>query len=246
MEDDELKRSFYPEANISGFTYVDGMVAFFNQISAIVAPSDIVLDFGAGRGGSLSDDTSKFRRDMQNFKGRCAHVDGCDIDPIVLQNPFLDQAKVTYPGEPLPYEDSRFDVIFARWVFEHIEDPEFIASELMRILKPGGVLAAKTPNKWGYIGIGARLVPNRHHVRVLAQSQPHRKPEDVFPTLYKLNTPKAIRTAFGRQADVYIANKASEPAYHFGKASIYRAVKFVNKHCPDSFLPVIDIFVRKR
>jgi 2-polyprenyl-3-methyl-5-hydroxy-6-metoxy-1,4-benzoquinol methylase len=46
-------------------------------------------------------------------------------------------------------------------VFEHIEDPEWLARELLRIVKPGGLIAAFTPNKFGYFAVAARMVPNR-------------------------------------------------------------------------------------
>ncbi|MCV7061580.1 class I SAM-dependent methyltransferase [Mycolicibacterium vaccae] len=211
MDDESLKRRFYPEVNIGGFTHVDGTVSFFNQIAAIVRPSDTVLDFGAGRGGPLFDDQVEFRRSMADLKGRCKHLDGCDVDPVILENPFLDDAKVIVTGEPLPYENERFDLVDARFVFEHIEDPHFVISELLRVAKPGGVIAAVTPNKWGYIAMSARMVPNRLHVKVLTRSQPNRKAKDVFPTQYKLNTPRALTDAFGDRADVYIVSTRQNP-----------------------------------
>ncbi|WP_313675211.1 class I SAM-dependent methyltransferase [Mycolicibacterium sp.] len=245
MEDDGLKRRFFPEANISGFSHVDGTLSFYNQIAATVGPDDVILDFGAGRGELFLDDEVPYRRNIGNFKGRCREVDGCDIDPVVLENPFLDDAKIIRIDEPLPYEDNRFDVIIARYVFEHIANPKFVARELLRILKPGGYIAATTPNKWGYIGVAARMVPSRHHVQVLSHSQPERKPEDVFPTTYLLNTRTALSEAFGEEAEIYLVRKASEPDYHFGRPWMYRVIKFVNKHAPDAVLPMLDIYVRK-
>jgi SAM-dependent methyltransferase len=246
VDGDELIRRFYPEANVSGFSHADGTISFFNHLAAIVRPTDFVLDYGAGRGEPLLDDKVVYRRNIGNFKGRCQHLDGCDIDPVVLQNPFLDGAKVIRGGERLPYEDDRFDIVIARHVFEHIEDPVFAARELLRIVKPGGIIAATTPNKWGYIAISARLVPNSYHVKVLSRGQPDRKPEDVFPTQYKLNTPSDLRKAFGHGADIFIARKASEPGYHFGRPWLYRFFKTLSKHSPDSVLPVLDVYIKKR
>jgi hypothetical protein len=53
-----------------------------------------VLDFGAGRGEPIVDDTVAYRRHLSNMKGRCAHLAGCDIDEAVLDNPYLDHAEV--------------------------------------------------------------------------------------------------------------------------------------------------------
>lgn len=245
LDDAQLKQRFYPEANVSGLSHIDGTVTFFNHIAAISRPTDIVLDFGAGRGEPLMDDTVAHRRNIANLKDRCAHVDGCDIDPVVLQNPFLDEAAVIAPGQPLPYPDNRFDIIVARSVFEHIDDPAFVAAELLRVAKPQGIIAATTPNKWGYIAVAARAVPNRLHVRVLSRSQPERKAQDVFPTRYRMNTARALRTVFGDDAEVFVTHKAPEPAYHFGRPWLYRVLKSLNKHCPDSMLPILDVYVRK-
>lgn len=245
MDNDQLKRKFYPEANLSGFTHVDGTLSFFNQVAAIVKPTDVVLDFGAGRGELLVDDKVAYRRGIGIFRGRCSHVDGCDIDTVVLENPFLDAAEVIDIENPLPYPDGRFDVVIARYVLEHIANPAFVAKELLRVLKPGGVIAATTPNKWGYIGIAARLVPSRHHVRVLSRSQPSRKVEDVFPTTYFMNTRKSLADKFGPDVEVFIVRRAPEPDYHFGSTWIYRLLKWLNKHMPDRLLPVMDVFVRK-
>src|SRR5919107_872348 len=107
MRNDELVRRFYPESNVGGFSHVDGIIVFFTQIASILRPTDVVLDFGAGRGEPLLDDNNDFRRYLSNLKGRCAHVEGCDVDDVVLQNPFLNHAEVILPDEPLPYSDDQ-------------------------------------------------------------------------------------------------------------------------------------------
>ena len=110
-----LERRAYREANVSGFPHLDQEVAFFTQVAALLRPDDVMLDFGAGRGEFMDTDPSSYRAWLQNFKGRCAHVDGCDPDPVVLDNPTLDAAAVIEVGQPLPYEDERFDLIISRY-----------------------------------------------------------------------------------------------------------------------------------
>jgi SAM-dependent methyltransferase len=246
MDNAELVRRFYPEANVGAFSHVDGTVAFFTQIASVLRPTDVVLDFGAGRGEPIVDDSVEFRRRLSNLKGRCAHLEGCDIDDVVLENPFVDHAEVIVPGVPLPYPDDHFDIVIARSVLEHVDDPNHIAGELMRVTKPGGLIAAITPNKYGYIAIGARLVPNRMHVRALKRVQPQRKAEDVFPTRYLMNTAAALRRAFGPDAEVYVSYWSAEPAYHFGRPVVYRIIKWMNKHLPAALQPTLLIYIRKR
>jgi SAM-dependent methyltransferase len=243
---EELKYRFYPESKVGGFSHVDGAVVFFTQVAALLKPTDHVLDFGAGRGEPILHDTVPFRRDLSNMKGRCAHLAGCDLDEVVLDNPYLDHAEVIDPDSPLPYPDDRFDLVVARWVFEHVADPNHVAHELLRVVKPGGWIAAITPNKFGYIALGARLIPNRLHVHSLRMVQPDRKPQDVFPTQYRLNTPSALREAFGGGAEIFVTSWASEPCYHFGSPGAYRLLKWTHKHFPAALQPILFIYIRKR
>lgn len=245
MNTDELNRRFYPETGIGGFTHVDGTVAFYSQIAAVLKPDSEVLDFGAGRGEAPLQDPVDYRRNLMVFTGRCAHVEGCDVDRAVLHNPFLDHAEVIAPGSRLPYADDRFDVVVARAVFEHLDDVDLIAAELLRVTKPGGLIAAYTPNRWGYVATAARLVPNRLHRAALASIQPDRLPEDVFPTRYRLNTPAAIRRAF-TGAEVFVTRTAAEPAYHFGSRLVYRLGRWMDKHLPDALQPMLYVYIKKQ
>lgn len=241
-----LEREAYPEARVSGFPHNDQVVAFFNQVAALLRSTDRVLDFGAGRGEFMENDPSAYRRWLQNFKGRCAHVAGCDPDPIVLENPTLDSAALIQPGKPLPYEDESFDLIVSRYVFEHVDDPRWAASELLRILKPGGWICAMTPNKWGYVALASRLIPNRAHVPMLTRIQPGRKEVDVFPTVYKLNRPSDVRRHFGQAADVYHYSTSAVPSYHFGSLALMRLLQLVHRLTPPIFGVGLRFFIQKK
>ncbi len=241
-----LASRFYPEISASGFSRDDGSVTFYSQVAALLAPEHRVLDFGAGRGELIADDPVPFRRWLTNPKGRCAHVEGCDVDPVVLDNPFLDGAKVIEIGEPLPYPDASFDLVLSRYVFEHVDTPGQTAAELLRVTKPGGWICAITPNSWGYIALASRLVPNRLHIAALRRIQPDRKAEDVFPTRYKMNSARALRRLFGDQADVHLFRISAEPAYHFNRWALYFAFKLLHKLLPAVNHTTLCLFIRKR
>ena len=242
----EIERAAFEEVNVSGFAHIDQEVAFFTQVAALIQPDHRLLDFGAGRGEFYHDDPAPYRRSLQSFRGRVAHVDGCDVDEAVKTNPTLDEAKTFKPGEPLPYADNCFDIVVSRYVFEHVSDPDWAARELLRVTKPGGWICALTPNKWGYVALAATVVPNRMHHRLLHKVQPHRRDEDVFPTVYRLNRPSAVRRHFGAHADVFHYSTSAVPSYHFGSVLVLRLLLVLHRFLPPALDTGLAFFMRKR
>lgn len=237
----------HPEMELGGYWAYDGTVEFYGRVKALARPDMLAVDLGAGRGAWYEDDDSHFRRDMRLLKGHVARVIGCDIDPAVLNNRAIDEARLLKPGEPWPFEDASVDLIISDYVLEHIEDPGTFANEVHRILKPGGWLCARTPTRHHYVSIAARLVSNLRHAKVLQFAQPGRKAEDVFPTSYRLNTPKDVSAAFGTaRFDNCSYTYCSEPQYHFGRAWIYRLFQLAHWVLPASMIGNLFIFLRKR
>ncbi len=56
-----------------------------------------------------------------------------------------DSTDVIGVGEALPFKDGSFDGVFSLSVLEHVRDPFTCASEIMRVLKPGGQLICCAP-----------------------------------------------------------------------------------------------------
>ena len=122
------------------------------RILARIRPHFVILDVGAGAG----------ILPQMNFKGLATRVCGIDLDPRVVENPMLDEAKVADAGA-IPYADDSFDLVLADNVLEHIEEPSKFFSEIARVLRPGGLFIFKTPNKWHYVPTIARLTPHWFH-----------------------------------------------------------------------------------
>ena len=136
------------------------------------------------------------------FRGRVAKVVGVDPDPVVLQNPFLDEARVIAgTEETIPYPRESFDLVFANNVLEHLADPRSTLREVFRVLKPGGLFLAKTPNRRHYVSLIARWTPQTVHVAV--NRWRGRPSHDTFPTHYRCNTRREVEaTARGTGFEV--------------------------------------------
>lgn len=246
---EDVVRRLYPEVDAGGYIRHDGFVDFFARVRSLVQPGSVVLDFGAGRGNWNDDDLPPIVRELRDFQAKGAKVYGVDVDPVVLENPTLDDAQVIGSAGPLPYEDSSIDLIVADYVFEHVDeaDAPIIAAELSRVLKSGGWLCARTPNRRGLISLVARNVPNRLHVKVLERLQPGRHAEDVFPTRYAMNTRGDLAALFPESEwSLITVGRPGVLAYAGSSPITLRAAAAVERLTPRSMAPVLMVFARKR
>lgn len=111
----------------------------------------------------------------------------------VLQNPLIDEGYV-YDGNALPMPDESVDVIFSIYVQEHVEHPRKFATEIARVLRPGGLYLSLTPNRSHYVPLIASLTPHIFHEWFNIRRG--RPPEDTFPTYYRLNGKSQITRTF--------------------------------------------------
>ena len=203
---------FYPEAKFGGFTDIDGTVAFFGRVAALVNRDSVVLDVGCGR-GAFADDPVALRKNLRILQGRAARVIGIDVDRGAKDNPFLDEFHLI-ESDGWPVDDDSIDLIVCDFVLEHIDDPPRFFSEIRRVLKDGGFLCIRTPNRWSYVALMACLIPNKYHSKVVSVAQDGRKAEDVFPTVFKCNTIGKLRGMMRRHGfDAVVYGYESEPSY---------------------------------
>lgn len=151
------------------------------RILKVLGPGDVMLDLGAGAGIIH----------QMNFRGLAGRVCGIDLDPRILtQNRYLDEA-LHGGAEAIPYPSDTFDFVIANNVMEHIANPHGVYREVYRVLKPGGRFLFKTPNKWHYMPLIARLTPLWFHQYI--NRIRGRSTEDTFPTKYLANSSGQIR-----------------------------------------------------
>lgn len=167
-------RTFYPHY---GDRWDDLILR--KEVESLIDPRYHLLDLGAGTGNNS----------YMNFRGKVTRVVGVDPDTSVLQNPFLDDAKIG-KGKFIPCDDAVFDVAIAANVLEHLDDPGSVFREVYRVLKPGGVFIIKTPNKYHYVTLVSRLTPISFH-RFYNKSRGINQ-ENIFLTKYKANDPQKL------------------------------------------------------
>jgi SAM-dependent methyltransferase len=175
---DELDRRYYPNV-------VDEHELFDRMIRSHLRPDLAVLDAGAGRG----------LRFAYDYRHQVARLAGADVDASVLHNPNLTDAVVADLSN-LPYADHEFDLVFSKFVFEHLDRPVAVLRELRRVLKPGSHLLIHTPNRWHYVTVAAALTPTRFHVWFTSKLGQDER--DTFPTRYRANDPKTLRSLAAR------------------------------------------------
>jgi SAM-dependent methyltransferase len=235
---------FYPESRFGGYTDIDGTVVFYTRVHSLLSKDAVILDVGCGR-GEYEQDRVEIRRQLRIFRGKYARVIGVDVDEAGRKNPFLDEFYLLTESR-WPVSNASVDLCLADCVMEHVTDPDAFLAQAQRVLRPGGLLCMRTTNGNGYVALAARLVPNRDHSRVLSRVQEDRKPEDVFPTVYRCNTRKKLLRALRRHGlDGVVYGYESEPKYlQFSKLA-YRIGVHFQRIAPRSLRNALFVFARK-
>ena len=238
-------RHFYSPADkmLGKYTEFDGTIRFYSRVHTLLNHKSVVLDLGAGRGSWFYEDDCDYRRKLRNIKEYVGEFIGADIDEEILKNPTTTKNLLIVDGK-IPIKDNSIDIIISDYVLEHIKDPKIFFTEINRILKKNGFFCARTPHKYDYISVLARLIKNKNHHKLIKFAQPFRKPEDVFDTYYKLNTLREIRRYFKGYIN-FSYLQPSDPNYYFGKKWIYKTLLFIHRFLPLVMYSNIFVFLKK-
>jgi 2-polyprenyl-3-methyl-5-hydroxy-6-metoxy-1,4-benzoquinol methylase len=235
---------FYPEVHVGGFAHVDGTIAFYLQVNALLDSAGTVLDVGCGR-GEYADDPVKTRLDLRILRGKCHRVLGIDPDPASRINPFVDEFRhIASPGWPVSADS--VDLCLVDNVVEHVAQPDLFFAECQRVTRVGGVVCIRTPNALGYASVASRLIPNGTHAAVLRRVQAGRHAVDVFATHYRCNTPWRLRRTLERHGfRPCVYGYGPEPGYldfsrlAYGLGAVWSAV------APRSLQSTLFAFARR-
>jgi len=236
-----IKESFYPEARFGGYTDVDGTIAFFNRVNSLIGSNFVVLDVGCGR-GAYSEDPILTRKNLRNLRGKATEVIGIDVDQNAKNNPFLDDFRLVQ-HDSWPVDSNSIDLIVCDNVLEHIGNPGNFFEEIHRVIKNGGFLCIRTPNRWSYIALAAKLIPNKYHSNVISAVQNGRNDEDVFPTLYRCNSIGKIKKNMKKIGfDCVVYGYEAEPSYLSFSKVAYSFGVLHQRFAPGFMRPAIFAF----
>lgn len=121
-------RAFY-DREYQGQVYASGdmreaeVASLVEHLFPYVAAEGRVLDVGTGR--------APFQAVRQRWVG-------VDLSPEASR--FTDKPFVCASAVALPFRDGVFDAVWSVAALEHVPDPELALVEMVRVLKPGGIL----------------------------------------------------------------------------------------------------------
>ena len=158
------------------------------------------------------------------LKPKAAYIDGLDIDERALENPDLENAMI-YGGREFPIQDESYDLVFADYVMEHVEDPILMLKEINRILLPGGHFVFRTPNINHYVSIVSRFTPHSFHLAIANKMR--QKPDDAiepYPTFYRFNSRYAVLAVMKHASmnNVELRMVEKQPSYLQFNPWVYR------------------------
>ncbi len=174
-----------------------------NELANRLTHNSSVLDAGCGHGNYIIDE----------LRDKFSSAIGIDIAPEVMDKNICLDKTVVGNIESLPFENNFFDLVVSLWVFEHIEHPQKVFTEIARVLKPGGYFAFCTPNKKSIL-IALRRMMNDTIAKYLVKKTYGREENDTFSVYYKTNTIKDMRRlAQENNFEIEILIENADPSY---------------------------------
>ena len=155
-----------------------GMVGYGEQLKALVAryPAARILELGAGRWPS-------FRLDEMPATIDSYTVNDISADELALLPDGYEKACFDVSGDAEAFRDS-YDVVFSRFLAEHVPDGVSMHRNVFRVLRPGGVAFHLIPTLYSLPFVLNKLAPERLTTPLLKLLSPRRAISPKFPAHY--------------------------------------------------------------
>jgi SAM-dependent methyltransferase len=124
----------------------DSLRKFYHCLSGDVDPRDFIsveredriLDYGCGEAHYL-----------EGFHNKGCLISGAEIAEYIVEEYVKLGYEVMHIDDfnVIPFDDSKFDVIYMMQVFEHLRNPHLILSEIQRVSRENARLYIAVPNK---------------------------------------------------------------------------------------------------
>lgn len=194
------------------------------MIRACLAPGDMLLDLGCGRGGVLEQ--------LADLEG--PHFFGIDPDRASLVAHRLpDLPRAVALAEAIPLPAASVDLVIAAWVLEHLPDPGHTFREVSRVLRPGRTFICLAPNRDSPVALLNRVLkPLQNRLVPLLYG---RAEADTFPVVYRANTRRQL-DRLARQSGLVLDDfrPVDDPTYLAFNAPLFRLSAALTRLLPDA------------
>jgi SAM-dependent methyltransferase len=165
--------------------------ALLDWITEYCTPDTFVLDIGAGKDRNQID---------ASIQPRVLRLVGIDPSEDIFFNPSVHEQYQTSLENFAKGTQEKFDVLFCTMVLEHVTDPGAFFSACRQLLKPEGMFFAVTPNIWHYFGLATKITSSLKINEWLLDRLIGKQAKEAyhFPTVYKVNSLRAIRNILTR------------------------------------------------
>jgi SAM-dependent methyltransferase len=205
-------------------------------VDRLVTPRTVWIDVGGGK--AVFPHTPALSRTLAD---RCVKLVGVDPSDNIQQNEFVHERAQCLIEDYQATE--QFDLATLRMVVEHIQTPAESAAKLAELVRPGGFVVIYTPNRWSLASVVASVTPQWFH-NLAAGFLWRAKEEDVFPTVYKMNTRQRLaslmsaagfrETGFARLASCSIWQRFR--VLYFLELCLWRVLRAVGLPYPETNL----------
>jgi SAM-dependent methyltransferase len=103
----------------------------------------------AGVGGRILDNGCGLGTYLEAFRPYSAQRFGVEVEPDRAQQALVTATGIALAvGENLPFPANSFDLVFSNEVIEHVLNDRLYATEMVRVVRPGGRIVVFCPNRW--------------------------------------------------------------------------------------------------
>ncbi len=162
---------------ISGKSWLDALHNYEETLRSIVAtyPDADLLELGGGRWPAFR--LSQFPDNLRSYT-----VNDVSEQELSLLPKGYEKACFDVTGDASQFE-GRYDVVFSRFLAEHVQDGRAMHRNVFEVLKPGGAAFHLIPTLFALPFVINRLLPERLGQKVLSLS-PSRDISPKFPAFY--------------------------------------------------------------